>query len=142
MELKIGRTDGSESASVWVGRPSMGKTLPHDATVRVYVTVLNSVVREIESRESAKRKQRLRWRRWRADAMYYLAIDEHRLLAEHPTNGELRELIATVRHRGPAVDVVLQHRRQIGNKGQPPRELPTLRSPKPQVAQFRGRPVG
>lgn len=109
MELKIGHTDSS-AATIRVGRPAIGKTLPHDAGVRVYVNTLKRVVSEIESRESAKKKRRFSWRRWQAGTMYYLIVDDDRLLAEHPANAELRNLIAAVRRRGPAVDVVLRQR--------------------------------
>ncbi|MEV6956625.1 hypothetical protein [Streptomyces sp. NPDC051183] len=106
MELKIGQTDSS-AAAAWGGRPAIGKTLPDSASIRVCVKVLNGVVSEIESRESAKKKRWFSWRRWRASSPYFLIVDDDRLLAEHPTNAKLRDLVATVRRRGPAVDVVL-----------------------------------
>ncbi|MFF4534287.1 hypothetical protein ACFY1P_34070 [Streptomyces sp. NPDC001407] len=108
MELKIAHQDALTSASMLAGRPSTGKTLPRDASVQVCMDVLNRVVIEIESRESAREMQQFPGRRWRAESVYYLVVDEERLLAEHPANGALRDLIATIRQRGPAVDVILR----------------------------------
>ncbi|MFI5987836.1 hypothetical protein ACIBEA_44175 [Streptomyces sp. NPDC051555] len=107
MELKIGHTDSS-AATAWVGRLATGKTLPHDASVRVCVNVLNRVVSEIESRESERKKRRFSLRPWHASAMYYLIVDDARLLAAHPENAELRDLVAAIRRRGPSVDVVMR----------------------------------
>ncbi|WP_327258278.1 hypothetical protein [Streptomyces sp. NBC_01244] len=107
MELKIGNTDKS-AGTLRVGRLAMGKTLRRDTPIGMCMNVLRGVVNEIENRESEKKKRRFSWRRWQASTMYYLSVDDVRLLADHPANQELRDLIAAIRDRGPAVDVVLK----------------------------------
>jgi hypothetical protein len=109
MQLQLGHP-GDLSARAWIGRPSIGKTLPHGAGLSTCLAVLHRVVSEIGSREAAQHERWFSWLRRRPGATYYLITDEDRLLAEHPGNDELRALVAAVRERGPAVGVVLKHK--------------------------------
>lgn len=93
------RVEGAPADGAWIGRPAMGKTVPRGTDIEVCRNVLRRAVREMEDREAEGR----------ADAItYYVVVDDQWLLAEHPDDNQLRDLLDAVRHRGPAVDVRLQ----------------------------------
>lgn len=99
--MRLNITPGTGPQVVLFGRAAMGKTLPHDADTHVCFTVLNRVVREIEDREAAAAAPA-------PPTAYHLIVDRARLLAAHPGAPALRDLLDTVRRRGPAVDVHLR----------------------------------
>lgn len=97
MKLRI--EQGAPADGAWVGRLATGKTVPRGTDVSVCRNVLRHAVREIEAREAAGREDAI---------TYYVVVDDQWLLAEHPDDNQLRDLLDTVRHRGPAVDVRLR----------------------------------
>ncbi|MFE4516807.1 hypothetical protein ACFRMQ_21735 [Kitasatospora sp. NPDC056783] len=98
------------SGRVLLGRPTSGKQpLPADAPVGEFVAQLRRAVHTIECREAGPEAARQRFGLFadRTQGRQVLFADPDRLLAEHPGEEELRDMVQAVRERGPAVGVVL-----------------------------------
>jgi hypothetical protein len=92
---------GPDAKREFLGRAAMGKqALPTDAPLNAFMEQLRRAQREIERRNGTPEAT--------TEGQFVIVLDEAALLARDPNNTELRELLRTVLHQGPSVDVAVR----------------------------------
>jgi hypothetical protein len=92
---------GPDAKREFLGRAAMGKQmLPADAPLNAFMAQLRHAQCEVERRNGTPEAI--------AEGQFVVFLDEAALLARDPNNTELRELLRTVLHQGPSVDVVVR----------------------------------